>query len=51
MKGLGRLSDELLVKSYLKALELDLESDFINLLLEELTKRNFERLPESSCSS
>ncbi|WP_144027295.1 sporulation histidine kinase inhibitor Sda [Paenibacillus selenitireducens] len=33
------LSDELLVESYYKAIELDLEVEFITLLLAEIHKR------------
>lgn len=34
------LSNELLLESYYKAIELDLSSDFIDLIIEEMDKRN-----------
>ena len=34
------LSNELLLESYYKAIELDLSSDFIDLIIEEMEKRN-----------
>lgn len=36
---MSTLSDELLVESYYKAVELDLEMEFIHLLLAEIHKR------------
>lgn len=34
------LSNELLLESYYKAIELDLSADFIDLIIEEMDKRN-----------
>ncbi|WP_100406416.1 sporulation histidine kinase inhibitor Sda [Bacillus solitudinis] len=39
------LTDELLVQSYLRALEFELEEDFIQLLFTELCYRNLHPLP------
>ncbi|WP_199620501.1 sporulation histidine kinase inhibitor Sda [Paenibacillus alkalitolerans] len=36
------LSDENLLETYFKAIDLDLEQDFINLLLDEIRRRNLE---------
>lgn len=41
------LTDELLLFSYKKAKELNLNTDFIRLLEEELEKRNLEKEKES----
>ncbi|CAM3943423.1 sporulation histidine kinase inhibitor Sda [Lederbergia lenta] len=37
---MNRLSDELLIESYKKAKELNLSSDFINLIESELQRRS-----------
>lgn len=39
---MAALTDELLLDSYQKAIELNLERDFIALLLAEIHKRNLE---------
>lgn len=36
------LSDESLLETYFKAIDLDLEEEFIRLLLEEIQRRNIE---------
>ncbi len=36
------LSNELLLESYYKAIELDLSPDFINLIIEEMDHRNLK---------
>ncbi|MFB5267174.1 sporulation histidine kinase inhibitor Sda [Paenibacillus enshidis] len=37
---MGMLTDEMLLESYHLAIELDLEDDFISLLLAEIYRRN-----------
>jgi len=40
------LSDKLLVETYKKAIELDLEDNFINIIKQEMRRRNLE-LPQT----
>ncbi|WP_274363877.1 sporulation histidine kinase inhibitor Sda [Paenibacillus thermotolerans] len=40
------LSDESLLETYYKAIDLDLEEEFIRLLLEEIQRRNIEFTPK-----
>lgn len=42
------MTDELLIETYNKALELDADTDFIQLLEQELKKRNLELEKEKS---
>lgn len=45
MDTLRTLSDEQLIEAYQEALELSLNSDFINLLKKELQRRNINNIP------
>lgn len=38
------LSDELLLKSYIKASELELSDDFIKIIKDEIVKRSLDHL-------
>lgn len=38
------LSDELLLKSYMRAVELELSDDFIQIIKDEIIKRSLEHL-------
>ncbi|SFL38672.1 Sporulation inhibitor A [Gracilibacillus orientalis] len=42
MSGLKHLSNDLLIDSYFQAVKMDLESDFIGLLLDEIRSRGIE---------
>lgn len=42
------LSDESLLETYFKAIDLDLEEEFIRLLLEEIQRRNIEFTPKQA---
>ena len=44
MYGLGILSDEQLINAYKQAIENELEKDFINILAEEMSKRELKTL-------
>lgn len=49
MTSISKLSDELLVESYVKAIELNLSFDFIRLLQDELNRRSLTlKLKKSS---
>ncbi|WP_078553103.1 sporulation histidine kinase inhibitor Sda [Bacillus alkalicellulosilyticus] len=45
-----KLSDELLLEAYQKAINLNLEPDFIKLLSIEIQKRNIYEKMKCSCS-
>lgn len=42
--GMRKLSDELLIESYYKAIELKLSSDFINLIKTEIHRRSLSQV-------
>jgi developmental checkpoint coupling sporulation initiation to replication initiation len=46
---MGKLSDELLIESYYKAIDLKLSLDFISLIESEIEKRSLSNLIKVSC--
>lgn len=43
MSALNNISDDVLEESYYKAIELNLSSDFVEILIEEITMRDLQQ--------